>query len=85
MGNDNRKITEQEKKEWLESFEGVYQNDGRDRASGILEQLEIRALKYGIKIRSTGTTPYINTIPADKQPPYPGRREIERRIIRARQ
>ena len=27
-----------------------------------------------------GTTPYVNTIPADRQPPYPGRREIERRI-----
>jgi len=25
-------------------------------------------------------TAYINTIPADEQPPYPGRREIERRI-----
>jgi pyruvate dehydrogenase E1 component len=25
-------------------------------------------------------TPYINTIPADEQPPYPGDREIERRI-----
>jgi pyruvate dehydrogenase E1 component len=26
------------------------------------------------------TTPYINTIPAENQPPYPGRREIEHRI-----
>src|SRR4029453_15037084 len=25
-------------------------------------------------------TPYINNIPADKQPPFPGSREIERRI-----
>jgi pyruvate dehydrogenase E1 component len=25
-------------------------------------------------------TPYINTIPADEQPPYPGSREIERRL-----
>jgi len=31
-------------------------------------------------VRNVGTTPYINTIPANKQPPYPGRREIERRI-----
>jgi pyruvate dehydrogenase complex dehydrogenase (E1) component len=31
-------------------------------------------------VRNVRTTPYINTIPANQQPPYPGRREIERRI-----
>ncbi len=80
MDNENRKTGELEKKEWLESFEGVYQSDGQDRAAGILEELEIRARKYGIKTTRKGTTPYINTIPAEEQPPYPGRREIERRI-----
>ena len=30
--------------------------------------------------RSPPTRPYINTIPADEQAPYPGSREIERRI-----
>ncbi len=30
--------------------------------------------------RNPATTPYINTIPADRQTPYPGRQEIERRI-----
>jgi pyruvate dehydrogenase E1 component len=80
MDNENTKTGELETREWLESFEGVYRNDGRDRAESILEELEIRARKYGIKTSFRGTTPYINTIPADEQPPYPGRRETERRI-----
>ncbi len=80
MGNENQQLTELERQEWLESFDGVYQSEGRDRAASILEQLEIRARKYGIEMRRPQTTPYINTIAADRQVPYPGRREIERRI-----
>ena len=34
----------------------------------------------GVELPFSATTPYINTIPADKQPPFPGNREIERRI-----
>ncbi len=80
MANESRRTSELEKEEWLESFESVYRNDGQDGARSILEQLEIRAREYGIEIRRAWTTPYINTIPADQQPPYPGRRETERRI-----
>ena len=38
------------------------------------------AVREGVELPLQLTTPYINTIPADKQPPYPGNREIERRI-----
>src|SRR5258706_619 len=40
----------------------------------------VRLRKSGIKIPNTVSTPYINTIPPEKEPPYPGNREIERRI-----
>lgn len=80
MRNESGKMSDVEQKEWLESFEGVYQNEGHEAASDILRQLQVRARKYGIKTQSTGSTPYINTIPPDQQPPYPGRREIEHRI-----
>src|SRR5206468_7258010 len=43
-------------------------------------QLQIRAEQAGVKLPFTSNTPYINTIPAHKQPPFPGNREIERRI-----
>ena len=80
MLNKNSKITELEKRDWLDSFESVYRNEGSEGARSILQQLEIRAREYGIELKNKDTTPYINTIPTDKQPPYPGRREIERRI-----
>ncbi len=42
--------------------------------------LQNLAVREGVELPLQLTTPYINTIPADKQPPYPGNREIERRI-----
>ncbi|HEY4755046.1 MAG TPA: pyruvate dehydrogenase (acetyl-transferring), homodimeric type, partial [Ignavibacteriaceae bacterium] len=53
---------------------------GPERVTELLQQLQIRAHKAGVKIPFTANTPYINTIPREKQPPFPGNREIERRI-----
>ncbi len=39
-----------------------------------------RLQKSGVRLNAPVTTPYINTIPADKEPSYPGNREIERKI-----
>lgn len=80
MENKNQKLIELENKEWLESLDDLFQSEGQERVKNILEQLCIRAQRYGIKIRNGLTTLYVNTIPADQQPPYPGRREIERHI-----
>jgi pyruvate dehydrogenase E1 component len=40
----------------------------------------MHAYQSGVRMPFSANTPYINTIPADRQPPYPGSREIERRI-----
>jgi len=80
MVTESRKATELEDREWLESFDGVFRTEGPGRAAGILEKLEIFAREHGIRLRNRHTTPYINTIPAERQPPYPGRRDMERRI-----
>jgi pyruvate dehydrogenase E1 component len=69
-----------ETSEWLDSLEGVLQSEGRSRARFLLGQLKDKAVREGVEIPFTANTPYINTISADKQPPYPGSREIERRI-----
>ena len=69
-----------ETQEWLESLESVLQNEGPERASFLLTELKDRAVRSGVEIPFTANTPYINTIPADREPPYPGSREIERRI-----
>ena len=66
--------------EWLESLRSVLENQGPERVSFLLTELSEAAHREGVELPFTANTPYINTIPADKQPPYPGNREIERRI-----
>src|SRR5438552_6722144 len=69
-----------ETKEWLEALEGVLQTAGPERARFLLTELKNKANREGVAIPFTANTPYINSIPADQQPPFPGSREIERRI-----
>src|SRR5271169_3257083 len=69
-----------ETKEWLDSLTAVLQQRGTERASYLLSQLKHTAVRHGVQIPFTANTPYINTIPADRQPPFPGSRETERRI-----
>ncbi|MBH2715447.1 pyruvate dehydrogenase (acetyl-transferring), homodimeric type [Serratia marcescens] len=70
----------QETAEWLEAFEGVTDIDGRERAHFLLERMaEADQRKHG-DFFSLVTTPYVNTIPAYKQPTYPGDLAAEARI-----
>ena len=66
--------------EWLESLDYVLQSKGPERVGQLLEALDQTAHRNGVELPFTATTPYCNTIPRDKQPPYPGNRELERRI-----
>jgi pyruvate dehydrogenase E1 component len=66
--------------EWLESLDYVLERKGPERVQQLLEALEGAAIRNGVELPFTATTPYINTIPADKEPRYPGKRELERRI-----
>ncbi len=66
--------------EWLESLDYVLQSKGPERVQQLLEALDHTAHRNGVELPFTATTPYYNTIPRDKQPPYPGNREMERRI-----
>lgn len=76
----NPEIEEIETSEWLYSLDYVLEHGGPERVRELLQQLQIRAHKAGVQIPFTANTPYINTIPREKQPPFPGNREIERRI-----
>ncbi|OAH29474.1 pyruvate dehydrogenase (acetyl-transferring), homodimeric type [Serratia marcescens] len=70
----------QETAEWLEAFEGVTDIDGRERAHFLLARMaEADQRKHG-DFFSLVTTPYVNTIPAYKQPTYPGDLAAEARI-----
>ena len=69
-----------ETREWLDSLRYVINSRGGDRAAYLLQAIEQEAYRLGVPIPFSATTPYINTIPTDRQPPFPGNREIERRI-----
>ncbi|MFH1754922.1 MAG: pyruvate dehydrogenase (acetyl-transferring), homodimeric type, partial [Candidatus Latescibacterota bacterium] len=66
--------------EWLESIDDVIRHDGFDRAARLLDKLKEHALSKGVTWPFSANTPYINTIPLERQPPYPGDRALERRM-----
>ncbi len=67
-------------REWLDSIDYVLKCEGPGRALDILEKLKAHLRKRGVNVPSTLNTPYVNTLPANREPPYPGNRDIERRI-----
>jgi pyruvate dehydrogenase E1 component len=78
--NQDRELIRQENQEWIDSLEYVYRNEGPERVLGLLARLQAYAQQRGLKLPFTANSPYINTIPAEEQPIFPGSREIERRI-----
>ncbi|MDA2919850.1 pyruvate dehydrogenase (acetyl-transferring), homodimeric type [Desulfobacterota bacterium AH_259_B03_O07] len=69
-----------ETQEWIDSLEHVIKSGSLERVKRLLKQLHIHCKKAGIDAPYAANTPYINTIPVEKQPVFPGSREIERRI-----
>jgi pyruvate dehydrogenase E1 component len=65
---------------WSQSLQSVFElaleSQGPERTARLLEKLagQLRSAPPGV------TTPYINTIPPGQQAPFPGDRDIERRI-----
>ncbi len=78
--SDAAELEALETREWLESLDYVLQHGGPARVGRLLGELGRHAQQSGVKLPFTANTPYINTIHADEQVPYPGSREIERRI-----
>ncbi|MEW6071239.1 MAG: pyruvate dehydrogenase (acetyl-transferring), homodimeric type [Planctomycetota bacterium] len=70
----------QETRDWVESLDDVLASSGPARASELLVALQQHAQRQGILLPVTSRTPYVNTIAAADDPPYPGDRELERRI-----
>jgi pyruvate dehydrogenase E1 component len=69
-----------ETKEWRESLDYVLGRGGPERVGRLLRELNIHARMAGAELPFTANTPYVNTISVEKQVPFPGSREIERRI-----
>ncbi|MCI0682851.1 MAG: pyruvate dehydrogenase (acetyl-transferring), homodimeric type [Gemmataceae bacterium] len=69
-----------ETKEWLDSLDSVLRVEGPERGRFLLEQLRIQAARGGVNVASPTNTPYINTIPVEKQVSFPGDLDLERQI-----
>ncbi|MGQ0848320.1 MAG: pyruvate dehydrogenase (acetyl-transferring), homodimeric type [Actinomycetota bacterium] len=71
-----------ETQEWLDSLDQVVSLHGPVRARFLLARLLERAHLANIGVPPTTTTPYVNTIPPEDEPPFPGDEHLERRIRR---
>ena len=80
QGKIREDVDPQETSEWLEALEHINEEGGPERVNYLLGKLHERASEMGVTLEGRGVTPYINTIPVDDEVPYPGDREIERRI-----
>jgi len=60
-------------------FELAMQSQGPERTAQLLEKIAAQ-LRAAPRPSAGLTTPYVNTIPLDQQPAYPGDRDLERRI-----
>ena len=69
-----------ETREWLDSLDAVLEFDGPDRASFLLDELMEEARRNGAPVPYSANTPYLNTIPPQREPPYPGDQVIEHAI-----
>ena len=74
-GGSNDKLSES----FRSVFELALESQGTERTAQLLEKLA-HELRSAPRPSGGQNTPYLNTIPVELQPPYPGDRDIERRI-----
>src|SRR3954469_2036036 len=73
-------VDPQETREWLEALDAVVEHDGADRAKHLLERVVGHAQVSGAAPAPAGTTPYLHTIPPQREPDYPVDYDLERRV-----
>ena len=69
-----------ETQEWRDSLDAVVDIQGKARARFLLSTLLERARELQVGTPATVSTPYVNTIPPEEEPFFPGDEDIERRI-----
>ena len=69
-----------ETREWVDSFDTVVDTRGRARARYLMLRLLERAREQQVGVPGLRSTDYINSIPPEQEPWFPGDEYIERRI-----
>jgi pyruvate dehydrogenase E1 component len=73
-------IDPEETREWVDSFDSVTRTRGRGRARYLMLRLLERAREQQVGVPGLRSTDYINTIPPEREPWFPGDEYVERRI-----
>jgi pyruvate dehydrogenase E1 component len=70
----------QEIAEWIEAFDEMIVAEGPQQGVQLMTALRQRAREAGVVAENELATPYRNTIPKHDEVPYPGDRDMERRV-----
>ena len=70
----------QETQEWLDALDSVLEHESAERAHYLIGQLVRKAHLAGVALPISTITPYLNTIPLDKEQRSVGNYELEHRI-----
>ena len=82
-GQDDRHDADpSETAEWRDALQSLVDSGGAGRAGYVLDNLLGHAASLGLRANSQTRTAYLNTIPADQEPPFPGNLAVEERIAR---
>ena len=73
-------IDPDETQEWLDSLDALVDERGRDRARYVMLKLLERSRESKVGVPALRSTDYINTIPPESEPWFPGDEYVERRI-----
>ncbi|WP_098960332.1 pyruvate dehydrogenase (acetyl-transferring), homodimeric type [Pseudonocardia sp. N23] len=71
-------IDPEETAEWLDSFDAVLDAAGQQRARYLMLRMLQRARERHVGVPALTSTDYVNTIPTDREPWFPGDEEAER-------
>lgn len=69
-----------ETKEWIDALLSVLKFEGKDRAEFLIQKLINKARQRGLDLNACLHTPYVNTIPVELEPDFPGDEKMEKRI-----
>ncbi|HVV08823.1 pyruvate dehydrogenase (acetyl-transferring), homodimeric type [Amycolatopsis sp.] len=72
-------IDPEETAEWLDSFDEALARGGRQRARYLMLRILERARERNVGVPPLTATDYVNTIPTENEPWFPGDEELERR------
>ncbi|HZC64121.1 MAG TPA: pyruvate dehydrogenase (acetyl-transferring), homodimeric type, partial [Streptosporangiaceae bacterium] len=73
-------IDPEETRDWVDSFDSVVRTRGRSRARYVMLRLLERAREQQVGVPGLRSTDFINTIPPEREPWFPGDEYVERRI-----